>query len=334
MKPNTSAADLQSFHNLNPDTILTAVESTGHRCSGRLFAMASYENRVYQLGLEDASSIVAKFYRPGRWDDATIREEHAFSLELAGAEIPAVSPLCDDTGASLHHFGNHRFALYPSIGGRAPSLDDRHSLEQLGRLLGRTHAVGAVRRFEHRPSIDPERLGAHAAASILESGTLPGDLIEPYRMLSSRVLDQVRAHFEAVGEIRTLRLHGDCHGGNILVKDDVAQLLDFDDACTGPSIQDLWMLLSGEREYMQARLVDVLSGYSEFADFDARELALIEPLRALRMLHYAAWLNGRRADPAFTRAFPWFYERNFWDQHILSLHEQLAAMQEPPLAWI
>jgi Ser/Thr protein kinase RdoA (MazF antagonist) len=327
------AEELSGFHQLDPDTLIDAVEAAGLRCNGRFLALASYENRVYQLGVEDARPVVAKFYRPGRWSDATIIEEHDFSRELAEAELPVVAPLRNVEGASLLRHGPYRFALYPSIGGRAPYLDNAAELEQLGRLLGRVHAIGATAAFRHRPVLSIERLGTAAVESVGRAAAIPDDLVEPYRTVAEQLIERTRERFDAVRSQPSIRLHGDCHSGNVLVRDGGPWLVDFDDACTGPAIQDLWMFLSGDRDYMQACLQNLLRGYVLFCDFDRRQLGLIEPLRALRMLHYSAWLTARREDPAFIRAFPWFYERTYWGQQILTLREQLARLDEPVLEW-
>ena len=322
--------ELLVYRALDPDMVIRAVESTGIQCNGRLFALNSYENRVYQLGVEDAPTVIAKFYRPQRWSDEAILEEHDFSLELAAAEIPAVAPM-EIHGKTLHQFHSFRFCLYPSVGGRAPELDNKEHLVQLGRLLGRIHAIGRTGQFQFRATLSAHQFGDAAVEYLLASKFLPIELEAAYAAITEQLLVEVHQQFDRQASVRTLRLHGDCHIGNILLRDDVASLVDFDDSCTGPAIQDLWMFLSGDREFMSARLSDVLRGYREFSDFDTREVNLIEPLRSLRILHYAAWLAKRFEEPAFQTAFPWFNDARYWDDHILTLREQLATLQEPPL---
>lgn len=319
------------YENLTPDTILAAVESTGRLSDGRLLALNSYENRVYQVGIEDSAPLVAKFYRPGRWSDAAILEEHAFSRELTDAEIPVVAPLADAQGATLLHHAGYRFALFPRQGGRAPDLERPDQLEWLGRFIGRIHAVGAAGRFQNRPKIDIETLGRRPREFILHSGFLPPELVPRYREVTDLLLAGVARSFERAGEFRHIRLHGDCHPGNLLWTDAGPHFVDLDDCATGPAVQDLWMLLAGSRADMQQQLGHVLDGYQQFADFNAAELWLMEALRALRMLHYAAWIARRWSDPAFPRAFPWFNAPRYWEEHIQSLREQLALLDEAPL---
>ncbi|WJW75811.1 serine/threonine protein kinase [Thiohalobacter sp. IOR34] len=319
------------YAGLTPDLILDAVEAQGQRCSGHLLALNSYENRVYQIGLEAGGFLVAKFYRPGRWSDAAILEEHAFSRELAERDIPVVQPLTDAAGVTLFRHQGFRFALYPRQGGRWPNLDDLDNLLRLGRLLGRIHAVGAMRPFSHRPRLDPESFGVASVDYLLGEGLLPAHIELAYRTLTADLLQQIESAYARAGEIRLIRLHGDCHPGNILWTDDGPHFVDLDDCRSGPAIQDLWMLLSGERREMAAALSELLEGYQEFHDFDYRELQLIEALRTLRMIHYAAWLARRRDDPAFQQAFPWFGSDRYWEEHILALREQAAALNEPPL---
>jgi Ser/Thr protein kinase RdoA (MazF antagonist) len=327
---------------LTPDTVLDAVDSvaevSGARSDGRLLALNSYENRVYQVGMEDAQPLVVKFYRPGRWSDAAIREEHDFTEALWQQEIPVVAPLRDGDGNSLFEHAGFRFALYPRRGGRTPDLEDLDSLFWMGRFLGRIHALGAAQPFAHRPSINLETFGYEPFRYLMATDFIPADLREAYRTLVEDVLQQVAAGFERAGvdagNVAQIRLHGDCHPGNILWTDDGPHFVDFDDARMGPAVQDLWMLLSGERAQMTAQLDEVLSGYTEFMDFNPRELQLIEPLRTLRMIHYSAWLARRWDDPSFPRNFPWFAEPRYWEEQILSLREQAALMNEPPLQWM
>ena len=319
------------FSALTPDLVLDALESTGLRCDGRMLALNSFENRVYQAGLEGGAPVIAKFYRPARWSDEAILEEHAFTRELAEREIPVVEPL-ELGGKTLHEFAGFRFAVYPRQGGRPPELDGPGTLEWMGRFLGRIHAVGATRPFAHRPALDIETFGTEPRAWLLEHGWIPPDLLSAWESVSAQALEGVRHCFERAGEVATLRLHGDCHMGNVLWTDDGPHFVDFDDCRTGPAVQDLWMLLSGEREAMTRQLCDVLAGYEDFCEFDRRELHLVEALRTLRLLHYSAWLARRWDDPAFPAAFPWFNTPHYWQDRVLELREQVALMQEPPLA--
>lgn len=320
------------FYTLNPDAILDAVESIGYLPDGRFLALNSYENRVYQVGIEDAEPIVAKFYRPRRWSNEAILEEHSFTLALEAEEIPVVSPLVIDGNTLLEH-AEHRFALYPRRGGRAPDLDDDDLLEQFGRFIGRIHQLGRTRPFEHRPALNVETFGRQPANYLLANDFIPADLIAAYESLSSQLITLAETRFDEVAA-STLRLHGDCHPGNILARDEHLHIVDFDDARSGPAVQDLWMFLSGERQYQQLKLSALLEGYSEFAEFDPAELGLIEALRTLRIIHYAGWLAQRADDPAFQLAFPWFGSQKYWEEHILSLREQYAAMEEPALKWL
>ena len=299
-----------------------------------MLALNSYENRVYQVALVDEPPCVAKFYRPQRWTDAQIGEEHAFVRELADDEIPVVAPL-DRAGKSLHAFAGYRFAVYPNRGGRSPELDDRATREWLGRFIGRIHAVGARTAFRHRPRFDLESFGEEPRDWLLAHGFVPSDLTDAYRSVVELTLAGARNAFARAGDVRELRLHGDCHAGNVLWLPEGAQagphFVDFDDCRSGPAIQDLWMLLSGDRAEMTKQLADILAGYEDFRAFDRRELLLIEALRTLRLIHYAAWLARRWDDPAFPAAFPWFNTQRYWQDRILELREQVAAMDEPPL---
>ncbi len=322
--------ELTPFSGLTPDAVLDALDSVGLRSDGRLLALNSYENRVYQVGMEEGPPLVAKFYRPGRWPDASILEEHGFVQELAAAEIPVVPALALN-GSVLHASGGFRFAVYPRQGGRAPELDDSDVLEWMGRFIGRIHAVGAIRPFAVRPVMDIESFGVEPGDYLLSHGFIPGDLAEVYRGVLQQALDGVRRCFDRAGEVAMLRLHGDCHPGNVLWTDDGPHFVDFDDSRMGPAVQDLWMLLSGERDEMTRQLADVLAGYEDFYDFNPRELHLIEALRTLRLIHYAAWIARRWDDPAFPAAFPWFNTQRYWQDRILELREQIALMDEPPL---
>ena len=315
---------------LTPDVVLDALDSVGYRGDGRLQALGSYENRVYQVWRDDAPPIVVKFYRPGRWSDAQIHEEHAFVTDLAAREIPVVAPLARD-GVTLHAAEGFRFAVYPRCGGRAPEFENRATLEWMGRFLGRIHAVGAQTPFLHRPAIDLQSHGLVPRDWLLAHDFVPVDLLPAWRAITSQALEGVRHAYDRAGSVTTLRLHGDCHAGNVLWQDDGPHFVDFDDARSGPAVQDLWMLLSGDRAAMSLQLGAVLDGYEDFAEFDPRELHLVEALRTLRLLHYSAWLAQRFDDPAFPAAFPWFNTQRYWQDRILELREQVALMDESPL---
>jgi Ser/Thr protein kinase RdoA (MazF antagonist) len=325
------AASAHPYERLTPETILDAVETLGSRCDGRLLALNSFENRVYQVGMDEGAPVVAKFYRPARWSTEQILEEHAFAWELAEREIPVVAPLRDDAGGTLHQHAGFRFAVYPKQRGRAPELETRDTLMWMGRFLARIHAIGALRPFAHRRALDIATFGDEPARFLLEQHFLPPDLEEAYRTLVAQVLVQVRRALEQAGAVAHLRLHGDCHPGNVLW-DEGPHFVDLDDSCMGPAVQDLWMLLSGERDERSLQLRWLLDGYREFHDFDLRELRLIEPLRTLRMIHYAGWIARRWDDPAFPAAFTWFNTQRYWQDHILALREQSAALDEPALA--
>lgn len=309
--------------------MLDAIDSIGWVTDGRVSALNSYENRVYSVGLEDGNSVVAKFYRPGRWSDASILEEHAFCDALAAHDLPVIAPLKSGDKVSLHHFGPFRFCLFPRSGGRPPELDNPDQLAVIGRTIARLHLVSDTHEFAHRPFVDIDRLGEQAADFLLESPLLPDDQAAVYESTVDELLDEVHDQMDAIN-YRTLCLHGDFHPGNILWgSDSTPSILDFDDCAIGPAIQDLWMFISGDRQYAQARLGDLLDGYNEFRAFDTREIALVEPLRTLRIIHYAAWIAKRWNDPAFGKAFPFFAEPRFWDEHIQTLREQRAALDNP-----
>lgn len=323
--------ELAPFSGLSPDVVLDAIDSLGLKTDGRLLALNSYENRVYQVGMEEGQPLVAKFYRPHRWPDAAILEEHAFVAELAANEIPVVPALPSTDGVTLHAFGDYRFSIYLRQGGRAPELGDPEVLEWMGRFIGRIHAVGALHAFQVRPALDIESFGEEPRDYLLANNFIPVDIEEAYRSVVNQALDGVRRCFDRAGDVATLRLHGDCHPGNVLWTDDGPHFVDFDDSRMGPAIQDLWMLLSGERADMTRQLAGILAGYECFHDFDPRELHLVEALRTLRLIHYAAWIARRWNDPAFPAAFPWFNTQRYWQDRILELREQIALMDEPPL---
>jgi Ser/Thr protein kinase RdoA (MazF antagonist) len=311
---------------LTPEVVLDACDGAGFRADGRLAPLNSYENRVYQVWLEDGSSRVLKFYRPGRWTSQQIEEEHAFARELAGREIPVVAPLYTGSHAGF------LYALYPRRGGRSPNLDDPKTLERIGRFIARIHAVGASARFRYRDSLTVKSFGDEPRAFLLENRFVPPDLVEAWKAVTAQALTGVSHCYDRAGTVKELRLHGDCHPGNILWTDAGPHFVDLDDARMGPALQDLWMLLSGERAAMNQQLRDVLAGYEDFAELDRHELHLMEALRTLRLIHYSAWIARRWDDPAFPAAFPWFNTQRYWQDRILELREQIALMDEPPLS--
>lgn len=321
---------LHPFSGLDPDRVLDALQSVGLYGDGRLLALNSYENRVYQVGRDDGPPVVAKFYRPNRWSDAAILEEHAFVAELAAREVPVVPALTLE-GRTLHEFGGFRFAVFPRRGGRAPELGDAATLEWMGRFIGRIHAVGALAPYQLRPALDRQTFGREPVDYLLRQDFIPQELRATYASVAEQALAGVARCYERAGELPLLRLHGDCHGGNVLWTDDGPHFVDFDDSRMGPAVQDLWMLLSGERHEMVRQMSDVLAGYEDFCDFDPRQLYLVEALRTLRLIHYSAWLAMRWDDPAFPAAFPWFNTQRYWQDRILELREQVALMDEPPL---
>ena len=318
------------YAGLTPEAVMDAVESVGLRCDGRQLTLNSYENRVYQVGIEDDVPVIAKFYRPGRWSDAQILEEHAFVRELAEQEIPVV-PALEIGGASLHAYEGFRFSVFPRRGGRAPELEDPETLEWMGRFLGRIHVVGTAKPFTERPALNPETFGRASRDWLLEHGFIPADLKDAWTSTVDQALGAVAQCYERAGSVDLLRLHGDCHPGNVLWTDGGPHFVDFDDARTGPAIQDFWMLLPGDAENLPTALKHLITGYEQFRDFDDRELHLIEALRTLRLLHYSAWIARRWDDPAFPAAFPWFNTPRYWQDRVLELREQVALMQEAPV---
>ena len=337
-----------AFESLTPDVVLDALDSVGLRGDGRLTALSSYENRVYQVQLEDGSAVVAKFYRPDRWSDLQIQEEHDFAAELMAAEIPAIGPL-QLLGATLHHFGGFTFSVSPRRGGRAPELDDGEVLEWIGRFLARIHTVGAKKPFASRPRLDVQSFGVESMQWLLEHDKVPLDVQSSWTRVCTSAIDLVAGYAVLTGSrsqkdpensgIRILRLHGDCHPGNILWTPANAaaaagpgpHFVDLDDARSGPAVQDLWMLLSGDRSQRTRQLGMLIDGYEQFRDFDRAELVLIEPLRTLRLIHYSAWLARRWDDPTFPVNFPWFGSSDYWQGQVQMLEEQVEAMQEEPL---
>jgi Ser/Thr protein kinase RdoA (MazF antagonist) len=322
------------FSVLTPSYIMDAVESQGYVCDGRISALNSYENRVYQVGIEDQDvPLIAKFYRPNRWSSEQILEEHQFSLALSDYELPVVAPLLNSNGLSLLHYEKFQFALFERKGGHGPELDDLDNLFTMGRLLGRIHALGAVEEYQHRPFITPKTFG-HESVAFVSENFIPKALKGAYDSLTKDLLILIDAAFVNTHDVNYIRVHGDCHGGNLLWRNDAPNIVDFDDSRMAPAIQDIWMLLSGDRDRQRLQLSEVVEGYNEFYDFKPQELALIEPLRTLRMMNYAAWLARRWQDPAFPHSFPWFNTERYWGEHILELREQLSALNEHPMELI
>ena len=329
--PITQPANETPFAGLTPEIVIAAVEAAGYVCDGRVLALNSYENRVYQVGLEADEPVVVKFYRPHRWSDESILEEHGFALELAGAEIPVVAPLSRDA-RTLLAFAEFRYAAYPRRNGQWPELATSDDRLWMGRFLGRLHAMGQARRFLHRPMLSIATHGDEARETVLESDFLPDYLIDRYAQVTEHLLEKVREAGLETQSPQWHRIHGDCHRGNILWRPEGPHIVDLDDCMTGPAIQDLWMLLAGTRDEMRAQASDLLEGYSQFTAFNASQLALIEPLRTLRLIHYSAWLARRWSDPAFPRAFPWFAEPRYWEGHVSTLQGQLDVLDEQPLS--
>ena len=321
----------QDYYNLTPDAVLDAIESTGIQLDGSMLTMNSYENRVYRVRDVDGKPLVAKFYRPNRWSDQQIAEEHDFSQQLSDAEIPVVAPLKITLGQSLLYWESYRFSLFECHGGRAPELDDENHLLWLGRYMARIHNVGEITSFKERPTINCETFGHQCLSFLMQGSHIPSSIQLAYETIALQVLEASQKLFDELSGIQTFRIHCDCHPGNILWTDEGPHIVDLDDSRNGPAIQDMWMLLGGDSQTMNERLDVLLEGYEEFREFDQQELRLIEPLRTLRMIHYSAWLSRRWADPSFQHHFPWFAETKYWEEQILGLKEQLAALNDPPI---
>lgn len=318
------------FEKLTPSFIMDAVESCGFLCDCRTFALNSYENRVYQVGIEEDDPLIAKFYRPNRWNDEQILEEHSFCFELKENELPVVAPITNNAGESLFHYEGFRFALYPRQGGHAPEFDNLDNLLIMGRTLGRMHATASAGSFAHRPRIDCATFGHDSVALISDRFILP-EYKANYDALTNDLLGALDEIMQHAADTPFIRTHGDCHAGNVLWRNDAPHFVDFDDARSAPAIQDIWMMLSGDRARQTAQLAEIIEGYKDFYDFRPQELRLIEALRTLRILHYCAWLARRWDDPFFPHHFPWFNTARYWGEHILQLREQIAALQESPL---
>jgi Ser/Thr protein kinase RdoA (MazF antagonist) len=314
---------------LTPEIILSAVEQLGPRCTGGLLALSSYENRVYRVDTEDAGPRVAKFYRPGRWSDAAILEEHAFARHAAELEIPVVAPLVHE-GRTLHEHGGFRFAVFPWQPGRTPEITSNADFHVLGRYVGRLHLLGGTERFQHRPQLSVGEFGDASLERLRAATFLPADVVAPFCAAAEQLLPFLHAAFATAGDVKPLRLHGDFHLGNILWSATGPYLVDFDDCLTGPAVQDFWMVLSGDQPDVERQLSSLLAGYAEFALFDPLELQLIEPLRTLRLLRYNAWIAARWDDPAFPKSFPWFSSPHYWQEQVVALQQQQLLLADPP----
>ncbi|MEH6549095.1 MAG: serine/threonine protein kinase [Pseudomonadales bacterium] len=324
------SVDPAPYYQLTPAAVLDAVESSGRISDYRILALNSYENRVYSVGIENEQPVIAKFYRPGRWSDEQILEEHKFTLELFEADIPVVAPLANDEGNTLFVHGPFRFCLYPRVGGHTPELDNLETLYRLGQFMGRIHAFGETGQFAHRNTLSIESMVGDSVNLITEH-FMPKELLPAFTSLSKDLLQIVEEQWAQADPNTFIRLHGDCHQGNILWHDDSPTFVDFDDAINGPAMQDLWMLLSGDRQQRLAQIAELAEGYDMFHTFPSRQLPLIETLRTMRMMYYSAWLARRWEDPSFQMNFPWFNTQRYWSDHILSLREQMAALNEPAL---
>lgn len=319
------------FALLSPDMVIDAVESSGLVSDARVLALNSYENRVYQVGIEESEPIIVKFYRPQRWSTSQILEEHDFSLELADLEIPIIPPEKNAEGKTLLEFEGFRFAIFERKGGHPPEFDNLDNLLVMGRFLGRMHQVGSMRDFQTRNTLSIELFAEKSTSFLLEHDFLPVDLSMAYESLVKDLIDRMYSISKESMQAKLIRTHGDCHIGNVLWRDDMPHFVDLDDCMMAPAIQDIWMLLSGSREQRLQQLAEIVDGYNEFYHFNPGELAFIETYRTLRLMHYSAWLARRWDDPAFPKSFPWFNTENYWAGHILELREQLAALDEPPL---
>ncbi|OUS29976.1 stress response serine/threonine protein kinase YihE [Gammaproteobacteria bacterium 45_16_T64] len=320
------------YDNLTPDIVIQAIESIGYLSDARVFALNSYENRVYQVGIDEKSPVIAKFYRPLRWTDAQIIEEHNFTQLLADIDLPVIPPLRDENGHTLHQYAGYRFSLFARQGGQAPEPDDFDQIYRLGMLLGRIHKAGSAEAFQHRPNISIDSYGIQPASLLLENGFVPNSLSKQFERVIEQICTKCEAAFQHTSGLTLIRSHGDCHIGNILWNRDTGPwFVDFDDCRTAPAIQDLWMLLSGERANQSQQISEILEGYREFHEFNLAELQLIEPLRSLRIIHYAGWLAKRWSDPAFPLNFPWFNTDNYWQQFLGELEDQHNALDLPPL---
>jgi Ser/Thr protein kinase RdoA (MazF antagonist) len=320
--------DKTPYANLSPHLILDAIDNVGFQTSGSLVGLNSFENRVYQVGIEEAPPLIAKFYRPARWTDEAIIEEHQFELELAALEIPVVAPIVSQE-KSLHEFASYRFALFPRQGGHALEVENLEQLSWMGRFIGRLHAVGSTKPFVHRMSLNVKTYGTDAYQFLLDNNFFPPALAAAFQDTTQELLAKITQRFADVGNIRQLRIHGDCHASNILWNDSGPHILDLDDCLMGPAVQDLWMLISGNTpDVVNLQMDYILEGYEQFHDFNYTELHLIEALRALRLIHYSAWLAKRWDDPAFPLNFPWFNTQHYWEVQLEDLREQILLLDQ------
>ena len=325
------------YDSLSPDTVLNAVDSIIDSMdmitSGHQLALNSYENRVYQVGIEDSKDLIAKFYRPNRWSKQAILEEHKFSLECKKEDLPVVAPLVIE-GQTLFHFEGFDFALFPKQGGYSGQIENLDDFEQMGRLLGRLHQTANCVEVSHRISITPQTFAIDSRNYLLDNNFIDEGLLPAYQSLSSDLIDLIQQKWQQTNPKLKLT-HGDLHAGNLLWSptqtENLPHMVDLDDCALAPRIQDIWMLMHGERDEMQSQLAAIARGYELFLPFPTQELSLIEPLRTMRLMHYSAWLAKRWEDPAFKQAFPWFNTGRYWSEQILILREQFSIMQEPPL---
>ncbi len=332
---NEQISQQEDYSNLTPDTVLDAAASVGYDVNASIIPLNSYENRVYQIGINDSSPIITKFYRPRRWSNEAIMEEHSFSIELSELEIPVIAPFTDNDNKTLHYYNGYRFAIFPKQAGRSPDTDNMDQLYRIGRFIGRIHAVGATKNFQHRPSLEIQNYGYDAIDFLFNNNFIPAELDDSYKSTVEILIKKVESIFTTYKykNIQKQRIHGDCHISNILWRDEGPHFVDLDDCITGPVVQDIWMLLSGDRAEMTAQLSEILEGYSEFNSFNTSQLVFIESLRALRLLHYSSWLAKRWNDPAFPHNFPWFNTTKYWQDQILILREQISMLDEEPLFW-
>ncbi|MDA8561703.1 serine/threonine protein kinase [Gammaproteobacteria bacterium] len=318
------------FQNLDPNTILSAVETLGYACSGSLIGLNSYENRVYQIGIEGSNPLIAKFYRPNRWDNKAILEEHELSLELTDHEIPVIPPIISQNNKTLHEYNGYRFVVFPRKGGRALDQGNIDQLAWMGRFIGRLHAVSSCKQYFHRSTLNTETHGYNTYRFLVKNNFIPHYLVTQYSSVVEEILSITDELFKNITNLKLIRLHGDCHLGNILWNVTGPHIVDLDDSEMGPAIQDIWMLLSGNHDQIRSQLDIILENYCKFYEFDIRELKLIEAMRALRMIQYSAWLANRWEDPAFPISFPWFNTPHYWEEQLLNLREQVVLLTNSP----
>lgn len=324
----TAASTSAPYATLSPDVVLNAVESLGLRTTGSVLALNSYENRVYQIGLEDAAPVIAKFYRPARWTNAAILEEHQFSQELLDQEIPVIAPIKINQ-QTLHEFAEFRFALFPRKGGRALEVDNMRQLRQMGCFIARIHAIGSRQPFQHRLQLTAETYGYQPYQFLLDKHFIPHELKQPFCETLEQALGLITALFQHYADVKFIRVHGDCYAGNMILNNEILHIVDLDDCLMAPAVQDIWMMLPGSQQESPHQLQHILDGYYEFRDFDLRELHLIEALRTLRIIHYSGWLAKRWQDPAFPTSFPWFNSLKYWENELTIIRNQIALLDDP-----